>query len=70
MTAPLWVLEDENGDLFLSTEATCGESTSPVRLDDVHLWDAYFDACRKANMAKHAVIAALHIPTSTKKGPR
>src|SRR5678816_331239 len=38
MTTPLYVLEDERGDLYLSNESTCRESTSPVVLEDDNLW--------------------------------
>lgn len=59
---PLYVLEDENGDLFLSTEETCGDSSSPVELHDHSLWDAYWAACRAMNKAKQAVRSALLVP--------
>lgn len=55
----MFVLEDEHGDLFLSDEATCADSASPVMLHDASLWDAYVDACRRCNAARRAVIDAL-----------
>lgn len=63
MSEPLYVLQDENDDLFLSTEATCGESTSRVVLDDHRLWDAYYEACCAMNRARRAVVDALRVPT-------
>ncbi len=64
MSGPLYVLEDDNGDLFLSCEETCGESTSAVILDDPALWDAYFVACRAMNKARKAVRDALRAPVT------
>ncbi len=59
LSEQLYVLSDENGDLFLSDEQICRGSTSPVVLRDTRLWDAYSDACRAANKARAAVEHAL-----------
>ena len=60
--SPLYVSEDEHGDLSLSGEEICRGSTSPVILDDPRLWDAYCDACRMMHKAAQAVRAALRVP--------
>ena len=57
--ARLYVLSDENGELFLTDAEGCRDSTSPVMLRDTKLWDAYADACRAVNKARAAVEAAL-----------
>lgn len=62
MTTPLYVLEDERGDLYLSNESTCRESTSPVVLEDDNLWDEYVHACRAMNRLANRVRSALKIP--------
>ncbi len=61
-TEPLYVLEDEHGDLFLSSAEVCSESSSKTVLHDHALWDAYFAACVAANKARRAVLNALHHP--------
>ena len=63
MSEPLYVLEYEHGDLFLSGEETCRESTSPVMLTNTKLWDAYVEACNKMNRARRAVVDALRVPS-------
>ena len=55
----LCVLEDENGDLFLTSLSVCKESLSSVVLRDPALWDAYVVSCEEMNRARQRVLDAL-----------
>ena len=65
-TGPLFVREDEHGELFLyDNTPTDLDLNNSIALDDVALWDTYVAACRAQQEAAQGVLSNLRKPART-----
>lgn len=65
-TGPLFVREDEHGELFLDDNTpTDLDLNNSIVLDDTTLWDAYVAACQAQRKAAQGVLRNLRKPART-----